>query len=136
MSIKYAENRLAQVEAGRARLAFEKVKNEVKGKSWEKEYKAHTRKLAMLIKVNGLAAAVTFARAKSMKDKAWKALCEHIEERLKDVNLCPQEKELVDYLTGLEIPSYRLAENEVLSFINWLKRFAEGLIEGEADEQG
>lgn len=136
MPFSFPESLLGQVEAGRASYAFNKVKQGVVGEKWGKEYKSYVQKLPMLIKVNGLAAALAFAKANSGEEserkRAWKALYGHIASWLQKINGCSPQQELMDWVVNLPIPEYRLVENEVLALLNWLKRFAEGLVPGEA----
>lgn len=135
MPFSFLESRLDRVEAGRASYAFNKVKQEVIGEKWGKEYKSYVQKLPMLIKVNGLSAALAFAKANSGEEserkRAWKALYNHLASWLREVSGYPSKQELVDWVINLPIPQYRLVENEILSLLNWLKRFAEGLIPGD-----
>jgi CRISPR-associated protein Cmr5 len=41
---------------------------------------------------------------------------------------------LVKYICSLESEGYRIETNEVLLLFKWIRRFASGLIEGEADD--
>ena len=43
----------------------------------------------------------------------------------------PKDKELVEWIIYQESPEYRATTNEVLALFGWLKRFADGMIEGE-----
>jgi CRISPR-associated protein Cmr5 len=129
------------LEQGRAAFAYECA--EVGGKLEKcKEYKSYVKKMPMLIKTNGLGAAVAFAFAKGCKDgnpdtnkNPWGLLYSQIENWLK-------EKAIIEFNTnGLakkltEIPSsdYRAATVEVLALLNWMKRFADALIAGEAQD--
>jgi len=45
-----------------------------------------------------------------------------------------EDQDLVKTLTELKSHEYRAVTVEVLAFLNWLRRFAEGLIEGEDTE--
>ena len=45
--------------------------------------------------------------------------------------LIDANKLLVDQLVEMESPEYRMVEQDVLAFCNWLRRFAEALIEAE-----
>jgi len=40
---------------------------------------------------------------------------------------------LTDKIIHLKSPEYRAVTNEVLALFNWLKRFADGMIEGEEE---
>lgn len=132
------------LEQGRAKFAYEKAKSVAdQGGKKAKEYKSYAKKLPMMIKTNGLGAALAFALSKS-KDKerretSWGMIYNHVESWLKQ----DQKKfllgthagdDLADAVIKLESAQYRTATIEVLAFLNWLRRFAEGLIEGEAED--
>jgi CRISPR-associated protein Cmr5 len=130
------------IERGRAKFAYDCV-TEVVAISKNKEYKAYAKKLPMMIKTNGLGAALAFCRSKISDDTsksgyAYKKLYEHITEWMKQddkqlLELSATE-DLVEKVVSLEDSSeYRAVTVEVLAFLTWLRRFAEGLIEGEAD---
>jgi len=148
MAVNRETTQQERLEAGRAQFAFRKVSELVRetenDKDKQKKYKSYTRRLGMLIKANGLAAAVAFAFSKASGGSPWETLYQHIEEWLQECNIMPRpapggqggcgQTTLAEFLVGLPIPLYRLAENEVLAFLNWLKRFTEAMIEGEAND--
>jgi CRISPR-associated protein Cmr5 len=130
------------LEQGRAYFAYEQVQS-VAGERYDKEYKAYVKKIPMLIKTNGLGAAIAFVDAKS-KGKvnnsklAYEAIYEQITEWLKkDEKLLVDlsEKNLTEAIVLLESRNYRAVTVEVLALFNWLRRFAEALIEGEAKDE-
>lgn len=129
-----------KLEQGRAAFAYQCAEKGKKlGKN--KEYKAYVKKMPMLIKTNGLGAATAFAFAKGSKggepnqENPWGLLYYQIEQWLMN-----EEKKLVRFepnglaqkLTEVESWEYRSVTIEVLSFLNWLKRFSDALIEGES----
>lgn len=130
------------LEQGRAAFAYKAAEAGNK-LSKNKEYKSYVKKMPMLIKTNGLGAAVAFAFAKGSKggqpdrNNAWGLLYTQIENWLKE-----DKKELIDFdpnrlayqLTTESSTTYRAVTVEVLALLSWIKRFAEALIEGEADE--
>ncbi len=130
------------IERGRAAFAYKCV-DEVKGMPKSKEYKSYAKKLPMMIKTNGLGAALAFCKSKISQEKkepgyAYKKLYEHMTEWLKNddkqlVTISASD-DLVERVISLESSEYRAVTVEVLAFLNWLRRFAEGLIEGDADE--
>jgi len=135
------------LEQSRAKFAFEKAEviaknNQDSDKA--KEYKSYAKKLPMMIKVNGLGAAISFAFAKRKNKEgrktAWGEIYYDLNEWLrKDENkwLLGNEpaSELAEAVIELNSQEYRALTLETLAFLNWLRRFAEGLIEGDADEQ-
>ena len=125
------------LEQGRAKYAYDRVDeaNKQLGKD-AKEYKAYVKKMPMYIKVNGLGATMTFALYKANKNQAWRLLYQDIEGWLKkdhkaliDFN----DNKLVASLVKEDSSTYRAVTIEVLALLTWLKRFADGLIEGEAE---
>lgn len=136
---------LKGIEQGRAEFAFEKVKegSELSGKK-PKEYKSYSKKIPMMIKTNGLGATLAFvgskAKGKNGDKTAYGFLLDHIYDWLKkdskplygEISAVENSSELPRYVVSLESPQYRALTIEVLAFINWVKRFADGIIEGEA----
>ena len=126
------------LEQARASFAFKCAQTASKNPG-KKEYKSYSKKLPMMIKNNGLGAAMAFAFSKGKNGNAWELLYNDIKDWLNQdqkkyllgnyVN-----KELAHAIIELESPAYRAVTVEVLAFLNWLRRFAEGLIEGEAEE--
>jgi len=43
------------------------------------------------------------------------------------------KKDLIDWVISCDSTDYRYITQEILAFLNWLKRFAEGLIEEEEE---
>lgn len=131
-----------QLEQGRAAYAYECAEKGAKLDK-RKEYKAYVKKIPMMIKTNGLGAAMAFAFAKGSRsgnpqDKdAWGVLYTQIEEWLRR-----DEKELISFennrlayqLTKVDSSIYRAVTVEVLALLTWMKRFTEALIEGESSD--
>ncbi len=106
------------LEQGRAKHAFEQAKN-----AGDKEkFASYAKKLPMMIKTNGLGASMAFAKAKN--EKAWKELFKAIEEWLKEKNYV--KKALLEELVKIDSAHYRILTNEVIAYLTWLRRFAEG----------
>ncbi|EAY27843.1 type III-B CRISPR module-associated protein Cmr5 [Microscilla marina] len=132
------------LEQGRAAFAFacaQVAKKDLGSKA--KEYKAYAKKMPMLIKTNGLGAALAFAFSKGNKNgkpdtsKSWGLLYAHIEEwiRKDEKQVLPLGNEpLVKAIIHQDSAQYRAATIEVLAFLAWLRRFADGLIEGEGGD--
>lgn len=138
------ESNRSKLEQGRAAFAY-KCAEEGAKLNKKKEYKAYVKRMPMYIKSNGLGAAMAFGFSKGSKggkideSNAWGLLHQHIEHWLKE-----DEKELIDFqdnrlaseLTRVDSPVYRAVTVEVIAFLSWLRRFAEGLIEGEDENIG
>ncbi len=129
----------------RAKSAYEFAEKGSKlGEKVAKAYKSYTKKIPMLIKTNGLSATFAFVKAKankdtSKRDHAYKIIYEQTEEWLRetmphifqDKDGKPlKNQDLVYIFITQDSPIYRQIAVEVLALFTWLKRFAEGLIEG------
>lgn len=116
------------LEQGRAKFAYECV-DKVKQ---DKKYNGHVKKILTYLKTNGLGPTVAFIFA---KEGTYKGIYLDIERWLKQdekrlIDLSGSKK-LVEEIIKINSPEYRAVTIEVLAFVNWLKRFADGLIEGE-----
>ncbi|MDI3535032.1 MAG: CRISPR-associated protein Cmr5 [Thermosediminibacterales bacterium] len=130
------------LEQGRASFAYQCAREGSKIDR-SKEYKQYVKKMPMLIKTNGLGAALAFVKSKSEEDKtkksgyAYKLIYDQIAGWLKqdDKKLIDLsgDTDLVAAVISLDSSQYRAVTMEVLAFLNWLRRFAEGLIEGDPD---
>lgn len=127
-----------KIEQGRAAHAFDsvnKAKRELKDKAIE--YKAYAKKLPMLIKVNGLGAALAFMIAKGYKNDAWKILYQNIEDWLLDDHkhlIAFEEDRLLEELWESDSTTYRAVTFEVLAYLSWVKRFVDSQIQGEVTQ--
>lgn len=139
------ESNISGLEQGRAKFAYECAKEgslldkkkEYKDKNYKsKEYKAYTKKIPMLIKTNGLGATFAFMFSKG-------GTYEFIGDQILDwlshdqKGLLSKEikefKDLNEYVISRKSYEYRMITIEILSFFNWLRRFAEGLIVEDND---
>lgn len=144
------------LEGGRAKFAYEcaQAGNKIKKSG---AYKSYVKKLPMLIKTNGIGAAFAFVLSKSDKEakdkkgyayyllyqqtQIWlkenRSYLVEIEQDGKKIGLDPDNgKDLIWMLVRMHSHEYRAVTVEVLAFLNWLRRFAEGLIEADEDESG
>lgn len=100
--------------------------------SLHKDFKGRAKKMPMMIKTSGLGAASAFAFSKS-KDYGWIFIREILEVWLKSKGLLETSDKLHSKVIQMNSTDYRALTIEILAFLNWLRRFAEGLIEGEED---
>jgi CRISPR-associated protein Cmr5 len=126
---------LKSVEQGRATFAYKCVEDSIT-KSVQKDYKSHIRKIPMMIKTNGLGNTFAFILAKKSSGNAYALIYEQtgiwLKKDHKKYLLDGKENEdLVKIFIQLDSAKYRAVTVEVLAFFNWLRRFAEGLIEGD-----
>ena len=122
-----------KLENGRADFAYKCAESGNKlDKKARKEYKSYVKKIPMLIKTNGLGAAFAFIFSK--KDKAaYGLIYSQVSDWFKkDENPFKFEfKDFIEELCKIESQRYRAITTETLALFSWLRRFAEGLIEGE-----
>jgi len=116
-----------------AHLAYECVGG-VKNEDFASKYLAYAKKLPSMIIYNGLLTTVAFAKAKAKKEDAWEKLLEHLKEFLRREGINQDNKDLIEFLSELEVQEYRFITKRVLDFSLWLKRIAEGEIEDEGKE--
>ncbi len=136
-------NSIKTLEQGRAEFAY-KCAEKAGSESFKKEYKSYTKKVPTLIKTNGLGPTIAFMFSKKIGDKnsnkAYKRLYDDITKWMKEEpkgiirDKLNSERELAKVIIELDSKTYRLVEIEILAFLSWLRRFAEGMIEGEAEE--
>lgn len=104
-------------------------------------YKSYVKKMPMLIKTNGLAPALAFAlsKAKGKVDSGtqdpWGLLHNQIgtwlSEQKQGFNVSNDKGLAASLSNNLSSDQYRHATTEVMEFLNWLRRYAEGLIDKE-----
>ncbi len=106
-----------------------------KNKSTKGNYASYVRRFPMLIKVNGLTYALSFAYSKAQSDPDWKNLYLHVgewlkaeptgilEEKLKNFTR-KHNRKLMEVVVALEYEELMWATAEVIELFDWLKRFA------------
>lgn len=128
------------LEQGRAKFAYECAEQILK--ELQESYRSHVKSFPMLVKTNGLGAALAFLFSKKDKEHGvYKMVGNNIvnwlkkDKKYKNYGLekLSDLKSLTEGVVGINSPEYRALTIEVLAFFTWLRRFAEGLIEG--DEQ-
>ncbi|BFH16706.1 type III-B CRISPR module-associated protein Cmr5 [Paenibacillus melissococcoides] len=128
-----------KLENGRALFAYEKVNLAAK-KNYAKEYRALVRALPAMIHTNGFGAAVGFLFSKSNKkngkgaDSPHQAVLIVLAEWLKRQGMIenPNPDFLMKAITEQSRDGYKRMTRETMSLVMWMKRFAEGMIEGDA----
>lgn len=131
-----ADSTIKQLEQIRAKFAFNcvvQVKN-TKSALIASDYRSYVKKLPMMIKSNGLGAAITFVYSKK-KEGAWNDIydqlknwlvVEHPNQPLKE--MAGKDTEFADAIISMDSSEYRSVTVETLALLNWLRRFAEGQI--------
>ena len=130
------------LEQGRAKFAYE-CANQVP-KELKESYRSHVKSFPMLVKTNGLGSALAFLFSKRDKEQGvYKRIGNDIvnwlkkDEKYKNYGLgkLSDLKSLTEGVIEIDSPEYRALTIEVLAFFSWLRRFADGLIEGEDENE-
>lgn len=127
------------IERERAKFAYECAQKALsEKKEFQKEYKSYVKKIPMMIKTNGVGATFAFVLSKAKEGSPYQRIYDQTAEWLqqdpKKLITLTKPKELVGQLIALESPQYRAVTFEILAFFNWLRRFADGLIEDDIIE--
>jgi CRISPR-associated protein Cmr5 len=126
MSVNDLEKKRSQFAYGCVVEAIENFKKDTKK---QKEYKSYIKKIPMMILNNGLGATFAFIYSKKKDGNAYELIYKQVDEWLKK----DSKDDLVKWIIDQESQQYRATTNEVLALFNWLKRFADGMIEGESN---
>ncbi|MDZ7879498.1 MAG: type III-B CRISPR module-associated protein Cmr5 [Saprospiraceae bacterium] len=119
-----------KLEQGRAAAAFRCA---TEGYSFHKtEYAPAVKKVPMMVKTNGLGATLAFMFS---KQKTMGTVLKQIESWVNDtenmktkaIYEATKGNNLVQKVTELNSSEYRILTIEVLAFLTWLRRFAEGI---------
>lgn len=114
-----------------AQFAFSKVSEICKKNKGDKEFRSLARSLPSWIQINGLATAAVYLFSKKAKGNAYEKMYNILNEwfKNKDCRISLGDKDLVDEIVNLDSVTYRLCVNETMNLCQWIKRFAEGMIE-------
>ncbi len=115
------------VEQDRAQSAYKDA--EAGMTAHKKEYSSFVSELPMLIKVNGLGAAIVFATYKNAASKTVYTQLERWlrrEENQHLINL-KEGRRLSTELTNCSSMEYKAVLLEIMAYVTWLRRFAKGL---------
>jgi len=120
------ENSMSGIEQGRASYAYNKVLSVTyQSEGIQKKYKSYAKKLPVLIKTNGLGQALVFTQ---IKDEGSKELYQQISDWLGERELINSSDDMTGQVVSMNSFKYRQAANEVLAFMNWVRRFVDGLM--------
>jgi len=162
MAEKEKETLITKLEKGRADFAYKcalqgktiLTKTQIDNEWYEdNKYKSYVKKLPSMIISNGLGQTLAFVFSKRKKEKdnkkpgteqnpknAYDLIYKQLTDYLKSnstarINMPQDEDELIKWVISLSSVEYRYVTEEILAFLKWLKRFAEGMIEGEGGEE-
>ncbi|MFW5916582.1 MAG: type III-B CRISPR module-associated protein Cmr5 [Bacteroidota bacterium] len=129
---------LENIAHQRADFAY-KCSEEASKKKYKKDYRAYIRRLPMQIKTNGLAQTMAFFNSKSKEGNAYKKIYNELHEWVRNKREMFRQPEpdshFIKALVNEEPASYRAITMEVLSILEWWKRFVEALIEDDEGSQ-
>lgn len=120
----------------------EKKKDEKKQELASDKYKTFSKKMPVLIQKNGLIGTLVFILSKVQKEKSHGIILSQIKkwceenpklEFLKDkLKFNKKNEDFVGSITNLSNQEYRLLTKEMINLFAWIKRFSDGMIEGES----
>jgi CRISPR-associated protein Cmr5 len=118
---------VTELERDRAKEAYKYVTEANDNENIRDDYKSYVKKIPMMILNNGLGATFAFIYSKKKNSNAYEVIYNQIQEWLN------ADKDLVEWIINQDSQEYRATTNEVLALFNWLKRFADGMIEDKKD---
>jgi len=131
---------IVEVNDKRTKHAYDFIKKSL-GKSHEKDLRSLVRGFPAMIQNNGLCAAIAFLPAK--KKAHHKELRETIQDwlihrKLISLNESNDKKEPTDLVEAIinlkNRDQYRMVSGEVMIYMQWVKRFAEGMLSEDEPE--
>lgn len=124
------------IENGRAKYAFETVNGFVEANLNNdkiiKEYRSYVKKLPAMIQVNGLGQTLAFCYAKGGQYRTiYNQIGVWTAQKQPDIlNRYSENRnvEFVKIVVSMNSNDYRIISNEVLALLDWMRRFADGMI--------
>lgn len=121
------------IEQGRAAFAFACI-DEVQ--DTHKKYASYVKRIPAMIKNHGLGQTLGFMFSKKKAGNEYDLLLRQFRQYLVVRKVLPADAnsiQLVQEIVNLEAFEYRRVTGEILSLVNWLKRFAEGRLGDNED---
>ncbi len=129
---------LENIEHERAKEAWNCVDyiNAEEGDKFKKEYRSVVMKSPTMIITNGLGQTLAFLKSKGKNDdsKPEEKLYKDIESWLDKRVHWTARGGLMEKVIALPNDKFRYATTETLSFLSWMKRFADAVLPKEGDE--
>lgn len=130
-------NLLRSLEQERSKFAYDVV-DSAKGKNFESNYSGYVKKAPAMILNNGLGNTLAFFWSKS-NNEAYRRLFEHISSWLEKRGIYRKENNISNALEWITERADNLmvlqATQETLALLNWMRRFADAMLEeGEVSE--
>ena len=120
---------IKDLEKDRATFAYSCVIDANNDHKIKKDYKSYVKKIPMMVLNNGLGATFAFVYSKKKNGNAYELIDTQIQKWFK----IDEKEDLVKWIIEQNSSEYRATTNETLALFNWLKRFADGMIEEESN---
>lgn len=136
-------SRLQKVEQKRAAEAWsciQAVSEDIDSSKFKKEYRSIVMKLPTLILTNGLGQTLAFLKSKGKNDDSnpEEKVYGDLQGWLKKPNVVNWGRvthdELIERIMAIDSTKYRFITIESLSFLNWLKKFADAVLPKDGGE--
>ena len=128
------QNSQKNLDQQRAAHAWECLSQLVENNLATDQYIRAAKKMPVRIVASGLGQALAFVYAKKIKMQGQDLLLKHIKEWLGKRGLAQREtKSLIDDVLKYNTDELRCASAELLAWLQWLNRFAEGRFPKAAD---
>lgn len=129
---------LEHERANEAWSCIDYINSELDDKKFKKEYRSMVMKLPTLIIANGLGQTLAFLKSKGKGDekKPEEKVYQDIKGWLfknKNIHWTAQDDELIARVIALPSDRFRHVTSETLSFLSWMKRFADAVLPKEGD---
>lgn len=125
---------LEQKRAAEAWSCIQAVSEDIDSSKFKKEYRSIVMKLPTLILTNGLGQTLAFLKSKGKNDDSnpEEKVYGDLQGWLAKPNVVNWGRvthdELIERIMAIDSTKYRFVTMESLSFLNWLKKFADGCI--------
>lgn len=136
-------SRLQRVEQKRAAEAWsciQAVSEDIDSPKFKKDYRSIVMKLPTLILTNGLGQTLAFLKSKGKNDDSnpEEKVYGDLHGWLTKPNVVNWGRvthdELIERIMAIDSTKYRFVTMETLSFLNWLKRFADAVLPKDGGE--
>ncbi|PWA13085.1 type III-B CRISPR module-associated protein Cmr5 [Pueribacillus theae] len=124
------------VESGRAKFAYDMVKQLMKNNNSKKEeVRSYIKRLPLMIQTNGLGQALAFYYSKEKEHQdIYKVISTWFSPKEKHTFITIDE-ELIYAITKMNRSTYRMITNEVIELLIWMRRFADGYMKRSGGSQ-
>lgn len=132
---------IAKIEGGRAAFAFDEVAKSVEDSAVDsKKYRSYVKKMPSLIQVNGLGQTLAFYFSKIKEDgegriygEIYRTVAKWLQRQFPEHfrESTEEDHHLIKVIINLESGVYRVMTMETLALLNWMRKFADGLVSSD-----